>query len=132
MTPTAPTERRTRETGAGIGIAEGLVVLAGLYLIMAPWLVSYHGLIQVVLSNIVVGLLLIVLGIAHAAAFHRLRGVSWVIPVLGLWIVLSPLAIFHPGDPRPTSTVWLNNAIGGAIAVLAGVAITIAAARRTA
>ena len=126
MTRTAPAQRHD----GVIGIAEGLVLLAGLYLIMVPWILHYDGLVQLVLSNMVVGLALALLAVGHAMAFDRLRGLSWVVPVLGLWVALSPLATYHPGDTRPTATIWWNNSVTGGVALLAGLCVAIAATRR--
>lgn len=127
MVRTAPTGRRTR----GTGIAEGLVLLSGLYLIVMPWVVGYGDLAQLVLSDMVVGLALSLLAVGHVMAFDRMRALSWVIPVLGLWAVLSPLAIYSQGDPQPTTTAWLHNSIGGGVALVAGVVVTVMAVRRS-
>lgn len=130
VTRMAPAQRREKSRNGGVGIAEGLILLAGLYLIMVPWILRYDGLVQLVLSNMVIGLALALLGVGHALAFDRLRGLSWVVPVLGLWVVLSPLATYHEGDTRPTMTIWLNNSITGGIALLAGLCVAAVAIRR--
>jgi hypothetical protein len=127
VTRTAPTEPRT----GGLGVAEGIVLLAGLYLIVVPWLTGgFDGLIPLVASDLVVGLALSLLAVAHAVAFDRMRGLSWVIPVLGLWVVVSPLAISHQGQQRPGPTAWLHNSIGGGIALVAGIVVAASALRR--
>src|SRR5947208_1991704 len=117
--------------GWQIGIAEGLVLLSGLYLIIMPWLVGYGDLAQLVLSDMIVGLALSLLAVGHAVAFDRLRALSWVMPALGLWAVLSPLAIYSQSNPQPTTTAWLHNSIGGGVALIAGIVVTVAAARRS-
>jgi len=127
MTRTTPAKRTTNP----VGVAEGLVLLSGLYLIVAPFLVGFLGLGQLIFSDIVVGLVLSLLAVAHTMAFDRVRALSWVIPVLGAWVVVSPLAMGRDGQPPATATAWLHNSIAGAVALVAGLVIAVAAARRT-
>jgi len=131
MTRIAPGRQRNEQRIGALGIAEGLVLLSGLYLIMLPWIFRYDGLVPLVLSNLIVGVALTLLGVGHAVAFDRLRGLSWVVPVLGLWVALSPLVTSQQDGTRPTATVWLNNAFTGGIALVAGVCVAIVALRRT-
>ncbi|HEX4723917.1 MAG TPA: SPW repeat protein [Pseudonocardiaceae bacterium] len=128
MTRTAPAQRSTTR----IGVAEGLVLLAGLYLIVVPFVVGYEGLGQLVFSDVVVGLALSLLAVAHALAFDRVRGLSWVVPVLGAWVVVSPLAMGHQGEPPATPAAWLHNSIAGGVVLVAGLVIAVAALRRSA
>src|ERR1043165_960106 len=124
MTRTAPTGQVR-----GVGTPAGLVLLAGLYLIVVPWLVGYDDQARLVLSNTIVGLALALLAVGHTLAPDRMRGLSWVLPVLGLWVVLSPLAI-PSGDQAPTPAIWLHNSIGGGVALVAGLVIATWALRR--
>lgn len=96
-------------------------MLAGLYLVIATWLVGYGPEIRLVLSDLVCGLALFGLGLAHALSSSRIRAVSWVIPVIGAWVAVSPLAFYHGDTDRPTATVWASNAVAGGIVVLAGI-----------
>lgn len=114
-----------REAGRSTGLGDGLVLLAGLYLVIAPWLVGYGAEVRLVLSDMVCGLALLALGIAHAVAAGRMRPVSWVIPVIGAWVAVSPAAFYHADNTPPTAMVWTSNAVAGGLVVLVGILITV-------
>lgn len=118
-----PNQRRA--AGRSTGLGDGLVLLAGLYLVIAPWLVGYGAEVRLVLSDMVCGLALLALGIARAVAGGRMRPVSWVIPVIGAWVAVSPAAFYHADNTPPTTMVWTSNAVAGGLVVLVGVLIAI-------
>ncbi|MDA3628739.1 SPW repeat protein [Saccharopolyspora oryzae] len=99
-------------------VADGLVVLSGLFVALSPWITGFHTITpSLTLNNLVTGLTAAVLGLSFAAAFHRTHGIAWTAPVLGVWTIVSVFVI--SGTAVMTSTV-LCNVIGGAILVLAG------------
>lgn len=105
------------------GVAAGVVLLAGVYLVLAPWLAHFGGAGVLALSNTVTGLVLVALAIARTAT-PRARRLTWVVPVLGAWAGLSLVAL------RPTWVTWpsagaiAGNVVAAVVAVLAGVALT--------
>ncbi|ADJ47038.1 hypothetical protein AMES_5212 [Amycolatopsis mediterranei S699] len=115
-TPAAP--RRT----AVIGAAAGLVLLAGLYLVMAPWLTGFGGAGVLALSDTLVGLVLIALAIARTAT-RRLALIGWVVPVLGAWAAVSPWLLRHAGETTPSTGALIGNVVAGLVVVVAGVAL---------
>lgn len=119
-----------RRTGRAVapqptaGVLHGLLLLTGLWLLLSPWLVGFDGLSQLAVSNTVSGLALALLAVGDAVAFDRMRGVSWVLPVIGIWVALSPLAIYHHWVPGLMPSVWIANAVTGGIVLLAGAGVT--------
>ena len=113
-----------RHRTAVIGAAAGLVLLAGLYLVLAPWIAGFGGAGVLALSDTVVGLVLVALAIARAAT-RRVRLLGWVIPVLGAWAGLSPWLLPEAGQTPPSTAAAIGNVVVGAVVVVAGVAATV-------
>jgi len=121
-----------------VGLVNGLVLLAGLYLILSPWVVQSMIHVGLVASNEITGLTLLLLAVAYTRSFDRLRAISWVVPVIGAWVIVAPWMVsrgyglmpagLEPMPPMSVST-WLNNVIVGAIVVAAGAGLTALAAR---
>jgi hypothetical protein len=114
--------QRTRATGPVIGAAAGLVLLAGLYLVLAPWIAGFGGAGVLALSNTLTGLVLVALAIARTAT-RRLWRIGWVVPVLGAWAALSPWLLRHAGETPPSTGALVGNVVAGAVVVVAGVAL---------
>ncbi|KDN17084.1 SPW repeat protein [Amycolatopsis rifamycinica] len=109
---------RTRT--AVIGVAAGLVLLAGLYLVLAPWLTGFGGAGVLALSDTLVGLVLIALAITRAAT-RRSALIGWVVPVLGAWAAVSPWLLRHAGETPPSAGAFVGNVVAGLLVVVAGV-----------
>ncbi|MEV7098458.1 SPW repeat protein [Amycolatopsis sp. NPDC051045] len=118
---TSPSTPAPRHRTAVIGVAAGLVLLAGLYLVLAPWIAGFGGAGVLALSDTIVGLVLIALAIARAAT-RRVRLLGWVVPVLGAWVALSPWLLRHAGETPPSTAALIGNVVAGVVVVVAGVA----------
>jgi hypothetical protein len=125
---------------ARAGVPIGLVFLAGLYLVLSPWVVAAAGQFSIAASNTITGLSLALLAVGFARPTHRLSGIAGVTPVIGGWVIGSPWAIYRgsgvvpmdiPGAPSLTTGAWLNNVIVGAVVVVAGIVLTVSASRPT-
>lgn len=118
------TEMRTRYERASetptAQVADGLVVLGGLFVALSPWITGFAATTpSLALNNLIIGLAAAVLGLSFAAAYHRTHGIAWTCPALGVWTILAVFVM--SGTAMTTSTV-LCNIIGGAVLVLAGAA----------
>ncbi|MBE1494199.1 peptidoglycan/LPS O-acetylase OafA/YrhL [Amycolatopsis lexingtonensis] len=111
-----------RPRTALIGAAAGFVLLAGLYLVLAPWIAGFGGAGVLALSDTLVGLVLIALAIARTAT-RRLALIGWVVPVLGAWAAVSPWLLRHGGETPPSTGALIGNVVAGAVVVVAGVAL---------
>lgn len=109
-------------------IITGLVLVTGLYLAISPWVVGFQALTPLAISNVVTGLIVVGLAFGLAAAYERFHGLSWVIPVLGVWALVSPWVI--RGGVNTTPAV-ANNITTGVICVLLGAGVMFLSARAT-
>lgn len=110
----------------------GLILLCGLYLILAPWIMGFGGAADLAVSNTITGLALALLAAGRTMASTRFQPLTWVLPVLGLWAAVSPFVIPASDDQvtPPTTTGVVGNIVAGALIVGAGL-LMIARARRT-
>ncbi|MCP2328745.1 VIT1/CCC1 family predicted Fe2+/Mn2+ transporter [Hamadaea flava] len=97
-------------------VVTGLVLLSGLYLAISPWVVGFQSLAPLAISNIATGAVLVALACGLTASFERWHGVTWVIPVLGIWAFVSPWVI--RGTVNTTPAVASNVSVGAVTAVL--------------
>src|SRR3954452_12514989 len=126
-----PAQSRGDDAVGSTGPAElpiGLVLLAGVYLILSPWVIQFAGTFGMAAGNMISGIVLALLA-AGCARSAGLRSVAWVIPVLGAWVIASPWVISrgrglvpleYPGMPELTTATWLSNVIAGAVVLVAG------------
>ncbi|MEU7696410.1 SPW repeat protein [Microbispora hainanensis] len=98
-------------------VMDGVTFLAGLYLAISPWIVGFSGFGGLAINNLIVGLTVAALAMGCASAFGRTYGMSWVVPVLGVWTIIAPWVI--SGRPATTATIW-DNVVTGAIIFLFG------------
>ncbi|MGI5241909.1 SPW repeat protein [Dactylosporangium sp. CA-139066] len=125
-------QRFERVAASGQAVAiDGLVLLAGGWLAISPWVIGFSGSApNVAVNNLILGILVGVIALGLAMAPARMYRLSWAMTAIGVWIIVSPFII-----QRSSSTagiVW-NNAVTGGITVLLGlgaVALLMTARRR--
>ncbi|TQS25482.1 SPW repeat protein [Microbispora sp. KK1-11] len=98
-------------------LMDGVTFLAGVCLAISPWIVGFSGLGGLAINNLIVGLTVAALAMSCASAFGRTYGMSWVVPVLGVWTIIAPWVI--RGRPATTAAIW-DNVVTGAIIFLFG------------
>jgi hypothetical protein len=103
-------------------ITEGLAFLAGVYLAISPWVVGFTELSTITFNNLVTGIAVALLALGFASAFGRTHGLTWVVPLIGVWTIVSPWAV--SGEVNTTEVV-VTNVITGAVIVLLGL-VTVA------
>jgi hypothetical protein len=106
---------------------EGLALLAGVYLVISPWVVGFTQLQTITVNNLVTGIAVALLALGFASAFGRTHGLTWVLPLIGIWTIISPWVV--SGEVNITSVV-VNNVILGAVILLLGLAATAFGMRR--
>jgi hypothetical protein len=102
--------------------SEGLMLMAATYAAISPWVVGFHtrsaGL---AVSDLIVGLALATLTLGFAASNLHLHGLTWVAPLLGVWLIITPWVV--RGTDRTTGLI-VSNVIVGACIVLIGAVMT--------
>lgn len=111
--------RRRYDAASASPIAEGaagLALLGALFLAASPWIVGFSALTAITVTNLIAGAALAVLVIALTGAYGRMHGLTFVVPVIGIWTVVAPWMI--AGAMDVTRTIYTNCFAGGAIVVL--------------
>ncbi len=103
--------------------AEGLTFLAAGYLAISGWVVGFSGSApSLTINNLIVGVAAMVLVLGLVGAYERTHGMSWVVPLLGVWLFISPWVI---NGVTTTTGMVLSNVIAGACVVVFGGGITV-------
>ncbi|MDI5961665.1 SPW repeat protein [Streptomyces sp. SL13] len=114
------------EAGRGEVAVDGLVVMAGLYAAISPWVVHFSGARNdLMINNLILGLAVALIGVGMSMAPQRMRGMSLAATGVGIWLIVSPWVVTRFPD---TGMIW-NNVIIGAVICLLGLAATLAIRR---
>lgn len=120
------------------GLGSGLALLAGLYLILSPWVTRSIDQFGLVASNVITGIAVALLAVGFARSSDRIRTLAWVVPVIGAWVIASPWLVYRGSGlvqlefgriPELSTATWLSDVIAGAIIVVAGSALISAAGK---
>lgn len=92
----------------------GLALLTGLYVAASPWIVGFGGTTSLATSDFIAGIAVAFMAYGFATALDRAHGMTWTLPVLGVWVLISPWVV--SGVAVTTGMVWSH--------VVAGVLLT--------
>lgn len=99
---------------------EGLAMLAGLYAAVSPWIIGFNtGNSSLMASNLIVGLAATLLALDLGSAYSRAHGLSWVLPILGVWIIVGQWIMV---GTTLTAGIVVSNIVAGAVIVILGAA----------
>ncbi|BBZ49993.1 SPW repeat protein [Mycobacterium heidelbergense] len=112
-------ERAAESMGAHVTF--GLALLTGLYVAASPWIVGFSATRGLARCDVIAGIAVAILAYGFATALDRTHGMTWTLPVLGLWIVFSPWIL--PGLALTAGMIW-SNVVAGAVVTLLGVTAT--------
>jgi hypothetical protein len=99
---------------AQVQTASGLDVLAGIWLIISPFIIGYGALTGATTNDVILG---IVIGILAAIRFfgaYEAAFISWINVILGIWVLISPWVI---GYSTHTGAL-ANNIVMGIIVII--------------
>ncbi|ANH95769.1 hypothetical protein A8713_30000 [Streptomyces sp. SAT1] len=125
-------ERLERTASSGPAMAvEGLIVLAGLYAAISPWVVHFAIQPAITVNNLIVGITVGIIGLGLALAPERMFRLAWALVPLGVWLFISPWVVTLTHGAR-AGIIWNNCWVGAVIAALglAAMGLTIGVARR--
>ncbi|MGW0712701.1 SPW repeat protein [Streptomyces sp. NPDC002643] len=121
---------RTASSGRAVAI-EGLLLLAGVYAAISPWVVHFTDEPNITVNNLIVGITVGVMGFGLTIAPERMFRVAWAAAPLGVWLLLSPWVVTADHSAR-AGVIWSNCWAGAVITVLglAAAGLTIGVNRR--
>jgi len=96
--------------------AFGLALLAGLYVAVSPWIVGFSHAKGLSQSDLIVGIAAAIMSYGFATALDRTHGLTWTLPVLGLWVIVSPW-ILH-GHAVSAGMAWSHVLAGLVLACM--------------
>jgi hypothetical protein len=95
----------------------GLTLLAAVYAAVSPWIIGFDGTRALAVNDFIVGVVCVALAFGFAMALDRSHGMTWTLPVLGVWFIVSPW-VLHGVSPHG-SMIW-SNVIAGAVLTVLG------------
>ncbi|WNM32928.1 SPW repeat protein [Streptomyces sp. Li-HN-5-11] len=121
---------RTASSGSAI-VVEGLILLAGVYAAISPWVVHFALQRNITVNNLIVGITVALIGFGLTLAPERMFRLAWVLTPLGVWLLISPWVVTATHGAR-SAIVWNNCWLGAIVAVLglAAMGLTVGVARR--
>jgi hypothetical protein len=95
----------------------GLALLTGLYVAASPWIVGFSATRSLATSDLIVGIAVALLAYGVATALDRAHGMTWTLPVLGVWLIVAPWIL--PDVAMSAGMIWSNVVAGAFLTFLA-------------
>lgn len=102
-------------------IVEGLMLVTGLYAAASPWIVGFDDQWSLAVNNLIAAIAVAVLAVGFTSAYGRTHGMTFVAPLLGVWMIVSPWVVANVNTT--TAMIW-SNVVGGAVVCVVGLSIT--------
>ena len=118
-TRTIPT---TRNDLNNVKAASGFNILAGIWLILASFVLGYAAVAAAMWNEIVVGVVVLVLAAVRVGNPDRFAGLSWINMAAGLWLIAAPFVCGYSEVPR---AMWNDVIMGIVVAALAAASASI-------
>jgi hypothetical protein len=99
----------------------GLALLTGLYVAASPWIVGFSAARQLPMCDLIAGIAVAFLAYGFATSLDRAHGMTWTLPVLGLWVIVSPWIL--TGVALTAGMIW-SNVVAGALLTFLGLNAT--------
>jgi SPW repeat len=99
----------------------GLALLTGLYVAASPWMVGFSATGSLATSDLIAGIAVAFLAYGFATTLDRAHGMTWTLPVLGVWVIVSPWIL--PGFAPTAGMIW-SNVVAGAFLTFLGLNAT--------
>lgn len=110
--------------------ASTLNILAGIWLILSPFIFRFWNLTTPSWNSIAVGIAVALLASVRAAAPLRNAGLSWINFLLGVWMIVSPWVLDYSGKPRMAWNAVVVGILIGALAMWSALTASPRAMRR--
>ncbi|MFE4498428.1 SPW repeat protein [Rhodococcus sp. NPDC056743] len=97
-------------------VVEGLMLLSGLYVAASAWIIGFAAQTNLSVTNLICGAAIGLLAVAFGSAYGRTHGMTFVAPLLGIWLIVSPWIV--AGVDTSSSMIWSNTVVGVVVCVL--------------
>ncbi|HEX5506529.1 MAG TPA: SPW repeat protein [Thermomicrobiales bacterium] len=104
----------TNDTLGPVRAASGLNVLAGIWLIVAPWVLGYTS-SEAHWNEVIFGIVVGILALIRFSAPLETVWLSWINFLVGVWLIIAPFALVYT-TPR---AYWNEVGIGILVLLLA-------------
>jgi hypothetical protein len=94
----------------------GFTLLTAVYAAVSPWVIGFGDTRSLVANDFIVGIVCVALAFVFAMALDRSHGMTWTLPVLGLWVIVSPWIL--RGLTLTAGMIWSNVVAGVVLACL--------------
>jgi hypothetical protein len=94
--------------------ASGLDVLAGIWLLISPFVLAFQHINAAATNNVIFGIVIGLLALYRFMNPATNAGVSWLNVILGIWVLISPFVIGFSTYHVPTT----NNVIMGIVVII--------------
>lgn len=99
--------------------SSGINVLAGLWLILSPFMFGFSEVESILWNEVVIGLAVAIFAMFRAAKPYQFEPLSWINFVFGVWLIIAPFILGYSAHGQ--GGAMLNDIIIGVIIiVLAG------------
>lgn len=106
---------RTDQERKTVKATSGVNVVAGVWLIAAPFVLGFTGVADEMWNHIIVGLCVLILAAIRVGKWHSNSWMSWVNVVLGAWLIIVPFTLNFA-----ETTLWNSVIVGLVVAVMGG------------
>ncbi|MFF5233259.1 SPW repeat protein [Dactylosporangium sp. NPDC000521] len=101
-------------------VIDGLVLLAGAWLAISPWVVGFNTFApRLTVNNLILGITIGVIALGLTMVPSRMYRLSWAMAAIGVWVIISPWIVERAATATTTGTI-VSNVITGAVTVLLG------------
>ena len=98
-----------------VKLVSGTNIVAGLWLLVAAFVLGYAGIAAALWNEILVGAAIAVLAWLRVSNPERMTGLSWTNAVLGVWLIAAPFVL---GYAATAAAMWNEVIIGLVVAAL--------------
>ena len=104
-----------------VQVADGLMMMAGLYAAASAWIIGFADQAALAVPNLIAGIAIALLAAAFGSANGRTHGMSFIAPLLGVWMIVAPWVVADV--TTSTAMIWSNVVVGALVFVLGMVAV---------
>lgn len=90
-----------------VQFASWVVVVVGIWEILAPFVLGYSGSTVPTINAVVVGLIAVILAMIRALGAYWAAWMSWVTCALGFWLIIAPFLLGY-GSPARVNDIIIG------------------------